>query len=66
MISAAVIVDSLLLSTLVKILADDLLKYFLYFSQKTGFDISYRLSQETTLHDRSVPVFWGGDSLHEL
>ena len=30
----------LLLSTLGKILADDILKYFCYFSQKTGFDMN--------------------------
>ena len=38
----------------VNISADDMLKYFLYFPQKTGFDISCRLS----LYEMSNPVFW--------
>ena len=33
------------ISTLGKISADDILKYLLYFSQKTGFDMSCKLSQ---------------------
>ena len=36
--------------------ADDILKYFSYFSQITGFDISYN---GDNLHERSNSVFWG-------
>ena len=35
----------LILSMLGKISADDNLKYFSYFSQQMGFDISYKLSR---------------------
>ena len=38
---------SLRLALWVKFAADDILKYFSYFSQKTGFDISCKLSKET-------------------
>ena len=40
----------------VKISADNILKYFLYFPQKIGFDISCKLSPN--LHEKSVPIFW--------
>ena len=36
----------------------DILKYFSYFSQKTGFDFSCKLYGDN-FHDMSVPVFWG-------
>ena len=39
----------LMLSTLGKISADNILKYCSYFSQKTGFDISCILSQLETI-----------------
>ena len=42
------------LAGLVNISADDALKYFSYFSQKTGFDISY----EDNLHEMSTRIFW--------
>ena len=37
------------ISTLGKISADDILKYLLYFSQKTGFDMSCKLSPMETI-----------------
>ena len=37
----------LMLSSLGKFLADNILKYFSYFCQKTRFDISSKLSMET-------------------
>ena len=45
----------------VKISADKILKYFSYFSQKTGFEFSCKLSpmeNGVILHDKSNPVFW--------
>ena len=56
---------------LVKFSADDILKYFSDFSQKTEFDIS----SGDNLHEMSNPVFFGGknkknisigDNLHEI
>ena len=42
-----------------KISADNILKYFSYFSQKIGFDISCKLSpKEYSLQEMSKPVFW--------
>ena len=38
-----------MLSTLVIFSADDILKYFSYFSQKKGFDISCKLSPNETI-----------------
>ena len=37
----------------VKISADDILKYFSYFSQKTGIDF-----MQTSLHEMLKPIFW--------
>ena len=41
---------------LVKTSADDILKYFAYFSQKIGFDI---LCKSDNLYEISKPIFWG-------
>ena len=49
---------NLMLSTLGKISAD-ILKYLSYFSQKTGFDISCKLSPvETICNKCQIPVFF--------
>ena len=32
--------------------------FLYYFSQKTGFDISWKLSHGDNLHEMSNPVFW--------
>ena len=40
---------TLRLALWVKFSADDILKYFSYFSQKTGFDISCKLSPKETI-----------------
>ena len=45
-----------MLSTPVKFSADNILKYFSYFIQKTGFDI---VSNGINLHEISNPVFEG-------
>ena len=47
-----------LIALWVKFSADDILKYFSYFSQKTGYDISCKLSPNN-LHEMSNPVFGG-------
>ena len=39
----------------VKFSADNIWKYFSYFSQKTEFDIS---CNGDSLHEMSIPVFW--------
>ena len=43
------ILCGLMLSTLGKFSADDIFKYFSYFSQKTGYDISCKLSPKETI-----------------
>ena len=43
----------LMISTLCS--ADNILKYFYYFSQKTGFDI---LCKGNSLHEVSNPIFY--------
>ena len=43
----------------VKFSADDILKYFSYFSQKTGFDISCKLSPLETICMKCQILFWG-------
>ena len=54
-------------SMLGKFSADDILKYFSYFSQKLRFDISCKFSQDN-LHELSnllcancFPISWGGE-----
>ena len=48
---------SLTLARWVKIFADDILKYFSYFSMNIGFNISYKLS--------SIQIVFRGDNLYE-
>ena len=43
----------------VKFSADDILKYFFYFSQKTGFDISCKLSPVETICMKYQILFSG-------
>ena len=47
---------SLIFASWVKISADDNLKYFPYFSQKVGFNISNKLDN---LPEMLYPIFWG-------
>ena len=42
-----------------EISADNILKYFSDISQKTGFDISCKLSPKESLLEMSKPSFWG-------
>ena len=44
---------------LIKNSADDTLKYFSYFSQKTGFDISCQLSPQETIGMKCQSLFSG-------
>ena len=44
MLSAAIVIGTLTLSMMGNISADDILKYYSYFSHKTGPDISSKLS----------------------
>ena len=58
-LSAAVVIGILTITTLWANSADDrLMTFFLYFSQKTGFDISCKSSPIDSLHEISKPVFW--------
>ena len=43
----------------VKFSADDILKYFFYFSQKTGYDISCKLSPKETICMKCQILFFG-------
>ena len=55
-----VILPALTLSILSKKLsADNILKYFYYFSQKTGFGISCKLSPGDNVHEMTNPFFQG-------
>ena len=49
----------LTLNTLSKLSADDILKYLSYFSQKTGFDISCKLSPQETICMKCQILFPG-------
>ena len=42
-----------------KFSADDILKYFSYFSQKINSDISCKYSFGDKSHEMSSPIFWG-------
>ena len=43
---------------LIKISADDILKYFSYFSQKIGFGSSCNMSYGDNLHEMPKSIFW--------
>ena len=51
--------NCLTLALWVKFSADDILKYFSYFSQKTGFDISCKLSPYETICMKCSTLFSG-------
>ena len=50
-------IDQVQVALWVKFSGDDISKYFSYISQKTGFDISSKLSP-FNLHEMSNHVFW--------
>ena len=43
----------------VKISADDILKYFSYFSLEVGFDMRCKLSPTICMKCQILPIFWG-------
>ena len=49
----------LIIALWVKFSADDILKYFSYFSQKTGYDISSKLSPKETICLKCQILFSG-------
>ena len=57
---------NLRLALWVKFSADDILKYFSYFSQKTGFDISCKLSPKKTICMKCQILFSGKNKKNNI
>ena len=57
---------TLRLALWVKFSADDILKYFSYFSQKTGFDISCKLSLKETICMKCQILFSGKNKKNNI